>query len=366
MYVHSKRLLLLACLLALGLSLGCGSSSREAALLPAATRAWDETPSGFDFLPPLSERKAGLAGLNTSAKPMVEVYAGTEASKGDLIKQFAPAEITVETDHFQVDWDTGAATGGLPSGTEYCVIEVRWGSTLMGYVDCQIDKSKGNGKNAADEGFFALKDGRTLPIKFIIDQTVAAPCQVLLHEGFEGTGPLTAFAPLFGWPDEPNYHYAGFAKDGTQSAQCLNNQAFEVAAPLPSGHVVRALWWISRDVGGGQSFLRVMNTDHSQRGAGFRIDSSDIQYIYGTTYNYWTSTGAQATPGAWQKLEMILHLDTWAADYRVSSQNDELQFSIDGGSVPSTVPAYLSFANGWGPAGTLYVDELEILDCGGG
>lgn len=178
-----RRILLVAACAALAAAWGCGSGEPPlpgaAGLGPDLSRAWAENAAGFDFLPPLHSAKQ-TSGFNAAAKPVIEIWTGTEAAKGELLKRFEAADITVETDHFHVNWDTNAAAGGLPDGATNCVIEAYWeeanGWDLLGFVDCAIDKSQGKGKKTTDPNYtFALHDGRTLPIKFVIDNTVPAP-----------------------------------------------------------------------------------------------------------------------------------------------------------------------------------------------
>jgi len=170
------RLAAWSCLVVSLSLVGCGGGAapRQASGVAAGSRAWAEYPSGFDFRPPLSAAKIGLAGLNTAATPVVDIYAGTEAAKGALLRHFDTTEITIGDGEFHANWDTKAAVGGLPDGSEYCVIEVNWGR-LLGFIDCRIDKPGAQGQKIADGQYFALKDGRTVPIKFVIDSTVPAP-----------------------------------------------------------------------------------------------------------------------------------------------------------------------------------------------
>lgn len=191
-----------ACLALLGM-IGCGGGGSG---LPGAgstgDRAWAEIPNGFDFLPPLHAQKT-TDGFNAAARPVIEIWTGTEAAKtadpasAALIQRFAADDITVQAGYFQVNWDTHAPTGGLPSGATSCVIEAYWveanGCDLLGYVDCVIDKAQGKGKKATDPDYsFALQDGRRLPIKFVIDSTVPAPVPLT----------VTSVTPASGQPSQ--------------------------------------------------------------------------------------------------------------------------------------------------------------------
>lgn len=165
------------CALALVAGLcGCGGSGGPKGLGPSdSAAAREELVSGFDFLPPLGEAVTGSVTLNTQAAPQVAVFEGSEAARTETdvpVAQFSGTDIIVEDDHFAVEWDTAAASGGLPAELTECVIEVSWDGALLGYVDCQIDRNNGQGKKAADPDFFGLKDGRVLPIKFSIAESV--------------------------------------------------------------------------------------------------------------------------------------------------------------------------------------------------
>ncbi len=183
-----------ACAALLAVLAGCGSGERGVTV----SRAIDESVygGGFDFLPPLDSQRA-LAAFNAAATPVVEIYAGLEAEKTPttrLLKRFETAEIAVEEGHFQVNWDTGAAEGGLPDGVTNCVIEVWWetsgASELLGYVDCTVDKQAGKAKKSTspDEYLFCFNDGRTLPCKFAVDVTLPPPVDLAV------TGVLPASA----------------------------------------------------------------------------------------------------------------------------------------------------------------------------
>ncbi|MCC7494715.1 MAG: hypothetical protein IT204_20315 [Fimbriimonadaceae bacterium] len=139
------------------------------------TRAWAEQQAGFDFLPPLNARRDGVGSNVSTAMPVVEVWTGTEAQKGALVASFERPQVLLQEGCYSVDWDTAGSGTALPPGTTTCVIEVWWGDRQLGFVDCQIDRNNGNGKKAADPEFFGLKNGRTLPIKFVIDATVPLP-----------------------------------------------------------------------------------------------------------------------------------------------------------------------------------------------
>ncbi len=161
---------------------GCGDSDTGTRLDDAGpTRAMHEHFDGFDFMPPLHQSKS-LTTFNAEAKPVVEIYAGTEANRGPLLRRFETAEITVGSDLFQVNWNTKDNPGGL-GGNSACVIEVYWETAgardQMGYVDCLVDAVAGKGKKTADADYsFDLKDGRTLPIKFVIDRSVPEPVDI--------------------------------------------------------------------------------------------------------------------------------------------------------------------------------------------
>ena len=78
---------------------------------------------------------------------MVSVYLGSHPDRSEAVTSFDDSEVTVVDDHFQVDWDTGAAEGGLPDGAADCWIEVSWDGAVLGFVDCQIDRTNGKGNS---------------------------------------------------------------------------------------------------------------------------------------------------------------------------------------------------------------------------
>ena len=178
---HLGRVLAaLLMLVLIGAVCGCGGSGGPERSSPSlggtaadSASAIAELTPGFDLLPPLGEAREAGGALNAQAHPVVSIYLGSEASKGALVTSFQSSAVAVVDDHFQVDWDTGAAEGGLPEGATDCVIEISWDGALLGFVDCQIDRTNGQGKKAADPDYFGLRDGRVLPIKFFIGSSVA-------------------------------------------------------------------------------------------------------------------------------------------------------------------------------------------------
>lgn len=129
----------------------------------------------FFWLPPMVPAPEPSGVLDTSLEPSVEVCIsdGTECLAPPFVTftmTSGPGSETVrivpEDGHFIVNWHTDQFD--LSSGGPFR-IQIRVSGTRLGYADV-VAGSTGELKNLATEGTIPLKEGRTLPIKFRIEE----------------------------------------------------------------------------------------------------------------------------------------------------------------------------------------------------
>ncbi|MDP3911584.1 MAG: kelch repeat-containing protein [Gemmatimonadales bacterium] len=167
------------------LALGCHSDASSPSSLRGPTYAvsdgaHDGNPDFF-FLPPLFKNPGNDAdfdanAFNANLRPAVEICElGPEAGDGSrecvggpAVKRFAPEVVTVhpEDEHYQANWNTDETVLDL---TKFYRIRVLVGTELLGFAD--VDPvSSGNDLKSVETGeHIGLVDGRTLPIKFRIE-----------------------------------------------------------------------------------------------------------------------------------------------------------------------------------------------------
>lgn len=140
------------------------------------------TGSGFYFLPPLVPDPGGEAAgeFDATLAPVVEICAlGGEGCVADQPDAF-PIRYTMETgpgsetirvdedaEQYVVNWHAGDFA--LDPAVTYR-IRVLVAGTELGHADVDVVSSGGQLKNVNTEEYVPLKDGRTLPIKFRINQ----------------------------------------------------------------------------------------------------------------------------------------------------------------------------------------------------
>jgi hypothetical protein len=136
----------------------------------------------FFFLPPLVPDPSGTSSVyepgdfNPNLRPSVEICAlelnasGTPIGcvPGAPFKRFAPSELALSTtdEHYMVNWHTDDPP--LGPGTLYR-IRVLVGAAELGFVDVDPVGSGKELRNVQTEEYIRLVDGRTLPIKFRIE-----------------------------------------------------------------------------------------------------------------------------------------------------------------------------------------------------
>lgn len=138
----------------------------------------------FFLLPPLVPQPAYSGVFDGAESPVVTVCQLSPAGCAPVIAQFSMSSGTgaqvVRADPtselYIVNWKTDTCESGpctLPDGNVYRV-RVTVAGALLGFADTQIVASQGQAKNVNSASYFALVDGRTLPIKFRIEQGAIA------------------------------------------------------------------------------------------------------------------------------------------------------------------------------------------------
>jgi hypothetical protein len=128
------------------------------------------------------------AAFNGALRPAVEICELSEPAAGGAreciagapIKRFAPGAVNVSTvdQQYQVNWSTDESSLNV---TKFYRIEVLVGSFLLGFADIDPVTSGKDLKNVQTGQNIGLVDGRTLPIKFRIENgalcaTDGTPC----------------------------------------------------------------------------------------------------------------------------------------------------------------------------------------------
>jgi hypothetical protein len=135
----------------------------------------------FFFLPPMfgnpsHDPNFEPAAFNGSLRPAVEICElGAPAADlsrvciaGTPIKRFAPGTVNVSlTDQqYSVNWDTKAQALDV---NKFYRIQVLVGSTVLGFADVDPVSNSTQLKNVQTNEYIGLVDGRTLPVKFRIE-----------------------------------------------------------------------------------------------------------------------------------------------------------------------------------------------------
>jgi len=154
--------------------------SIDAPMYAVSDGAHDGNPDFF-FLSPLfnnpnNDPNYEPTAFNGALRPAVEICelgapapsGARECIAGAPIKRFAPGTVNVSTldQQYQVSWNTDESTLNV---TKFYRIEVFVGSTLLGFADIDPVSSGKDLKNVQTGEYIGLVDGRTLPIKFRIE-----------------------------------------------------------------------------------------------------------------------------------------------------------------------------------------------------
>ena len=134
----------------------------------------------FYFLPPIVATPNATGSFDATQAPSVTVCQLAGSDCAPVVAQFSPTSGTgsalVRVDAanqlYIVNWQTDQCVTGpctLSSGNVYR-IRVLVAGTELGHADIQVVASQQEAKNVNTGGFFPLVDGRTVPVKFRIEQ----------------------------------------------------------------------------------------------------------------------------------------------------------------------------------------------------
>ena len=138
----------------------------------------------FFFLPPMQAMPAYSGSSNPNANPAVSIceWNPVTGKCGAVIAEFAMSE-TAETisydvmgEKYQVNWHTDQCLEGacaLDPAKTYR-IRVLVGAAELGHADVDVVSAGNQLKNAETNEYIGLVDGRTLPIKFRVEQGAVA------------------------------------------------------------------------------------------------------------------------------------------------------------------------------------------------
>ena len=218
----NRRLLLLPAALLVAASCSSGDRTsvadpqRAPGPVPASLisdGAHSDGTEGFFFLPPMVSNPNAAGTLDSdlaSVAPVVaicDVTSGADVECGASAPGASPAvrtfsltsdpAITIVDGKYKVDWDTGEE--GFAAGRLYRVHVFAGPARIeLGFADVLLTPNPGHVKNT-DGQIIALKDGRTLPIHFRIEEGVvqqAGPAVSLELTGVPASLPSGAMASL--------------------------------------------------------------------------------------------------------------------------------------------------------------------------
>lgn len=181
----------------------------------------------FFFLPPLVPPPAYEGTFDGAQMPEVEicVWSTADSECGPVLEYYnvatGPGSETVradlENEQYIVNWHTENILGTYPidqSAGESYRIRILVGHQVLGYADVQVAENPKELKNISTGEYLPLKDGRTLPIKFRIE------------EGFEELLPQNVVSSA-------DFHSCAVAPNG--DAYCWgNNGAGQLGIGYPS------------------------------------------------------------------------------------------------------------------------------------
>ena len=187
--MRSRRVALLP-LVALVLAT-CQDQPTSPPLLAISDAAHGGPNAHFYFLPPLVPAPDYGGNFDGMLSPVVDICLldGTSIATFDMTTGVGSETVRVVDEHYIVNWHTDE----FPLINEQMYrINVSVDGTDLGYADVVIGANGREAKNLATEETFGLKDGRTLPIKFRIeDGAIVQPTQPSIDPAF---GPvLTQF-----------------------------------------------------------------------------------------------------------------------------------------------------------------------------
>ena len=130
----------------------------------------------FFFLPPLVPDPAATGTFDATVDPVVEVL-----EAGVAIATWTEITASASDEHYRVNWHTNELT--LDDELDYRIV-VTVDGVELGYADVDVVNSGKDLKDLAGD-YVALIDGRTLPIKFRIEEGALPLQRVLAMKGHD-------------------------------------------------------------------------------------------------------------------------------------------------------------------------------------
>jgi hypothetical protein len=136
---------------------------------------------GFLFLPPLVSNpdkggQSSIPGLSPHVEVCLLETSGTGwiCEAGTPYRTFEPSQFTYDGGHYKVEWDTKDSAHEPPktsdsNGVQFTYrLTVFLGSLELGFIDLQFGTNGGTARNLTTDEIVGLKDGRTVPVNFLI------------------------------------------------------------------------------------------------------------------------------------------------------------------------------------------------------
>jgi alpha-tubulin suppressor-like RCC1 family protein len=146
----------------------------------------------FFFLPPMVASPTPAGTFDDTLDPTVQICVWTGTDCGTTLELYEletgrgseTVRVSKEDEHYIVNWHTDdiLTENPLDDGETYRIRIIVEGQ-LLGFADVEVVNSGRGLKNVNTDEFIALKDGRTLPIKFRIEEGALSDPQVLAGPG---------------------------------------------------------------------------------------------------------------------------------------------------------------------------------------
>ena len=149
----------------------------------------------FFFLPPMVSQPTFSGALNANVAPRVQICILNGAACDPGISPINPGTVQLDGDHYLVNWNTGATD--VSTSLMYR-IQVFAAGELLGFADVQPVTNGSQLKNLKTGDIIGLVDGRTLPIRFRIENGALCFTQADCGEGVVGPAGGTVVTTLQG------------------------------------------------------------------------------------------------------------------------------------------------------------------------
>lgn len=182
---------------------GCGAETPSAPPpVPPGFMISDAVHSGgkphFFFLPPMVQAPAPTGTFDPALAPEVQVCRMAGAECEETVAIFTATtdwgservRVSLEDEHYIVNWHTDET--GLDPGKTYR-IRILAGGVELGFADVEVAESARELRNVNTDEYVPLVDGRTLPIKFRVEEGFLASIAVAPEEATIEVGQTQAF-----------------------------------------------------------------------------------------------------------------------------------------------------------------------------